>query len=193
MEDKLLVAKTLLKCYPHLADLYQALTNCTEECIRNGFYAIFPKEQMKLYESINSYEQRKVGVYNMKYLIEQAFNKTKSGALSILKERFLFHRSMGELIDRYKVSLRTCYRYIKKGLAELAANMEELGYDKKRIICEYGDEPLFLTMLNRVIKEDDAETEQNSREQGDVNNRRLPPLYRFCCGAFSEGERAQQG
>ena len=102
---------------------------------------------------------------------------------------------MNELMESYNVSLRTCYRYIKRGLTEFAKEMGLLGYDKKKIICEYGDEPLFLTMLNRVIKEDDAERAQEEEaEQDNINNRRLPPLYRFYCGhAFSEGGRAPRG
>ena len=195
MEDRLLLAKTLLKCYPHLDDLYAALTECVEDCVANGFYAIFPNDQLRLYERIYSYERRKVGVYNMKYLIEEAFRRGSGVALSLLKEKYLYDRAMSELTLKYQVSLRTCYRYIKKGLAELAAEMEKLGYDKKKILCEYGDEQLFLTMLNRVIKEDDAERAQEEEaEQDNINNRRLPPLYRFYCGhAFSEGGRAPRG
>ncbi len=185
MEDKLLVAKTLLKCYPHLDDLYNALNRCVEECIESGFYAIFPSEQMRLYERISAYEKRKVGVYNMKFLIEEAFRRGKSNALSLLKQRYLNNIPMNQLIEKYGVSLRTCYRYIKRGLSELVKQMEELGYDKKRIFCEYGDEPLFLNMLNRVIKEDDAETEQKKKE-GTINRRPLPPLYLYCGNAFSE-------
>ena len=192
MEDRLLVVKTLLKCYPHLADLYQTLTKCTEECVESGFYAIFPGEQMRLYERIRAYERRKVGVYNMKYLIEECFRRGKGSALSLLKERYIVGRSMNELIDRYAVSLRTCYRYVKKGLSELALEMEALGYDKRRILCEYGDEPLFLTMLNRVIREDDAEREKERAEKAALNTRRLPPLF-YCERAFSSDGRAPRG
>lgn len=192
MEDKLLVAKTLLKCYPHLEDLYHALTDCAEECIESGFYAIFPSEQMRLYERISAYERRKVGVYNMKFLIEEAFRRGKSNALCLLKQRYINNTPMNQLIERYGVSLRTCYRYIKRGLSELVKQMEELGYDKKRIFCEYGDEPLFLNMLNRVIKEDDAEIEQKKKE-GTINRRPLPPLYLYCGNAFSEGGTAPRG
>lgn len=192
MEDRLLVVKTLLKCYPHLADLYQTLTKCTEECVESGFYAIFPGEQMRLYERIRAYERRKVGVYNMEYLIEECFRRGKGSALSLLKERYIVGRSMNELIDRYAVSLRTCYRYVKKGLSELALEMEALGYDKRRILCEYGDEPLFLTMLNRVIREDDAEREKEGAEKAALNTRRLPPLF-YCERAFSSDGRAPRG
>lgn len=120
MEDRLLLAKILLKCYPHLDDLYAALTECIEDCVANGFYAIFPNEQLRLYERIYAYERRKVGIYNMKYLVEEAFRRGNSPALSLLKEKYLCKRTMNELTLKYQVSLRTCYRYIKKGLAELA-------------------------------------------------------------------------
>ena len=193
MEDQLLVAKTLLKCYPHLDDLCAVLHNCVEECVESGFYAIFPNEQMRLYERINVYEKRKAGVYNMKYLIEECFRSGKGHALSLLKERFIAHLDMSELIDKYRVSLRTAYRYIKRGLAEFAGTLSELGYDKKRILMEYGNEPLFLTMLNRVIKEDDAETENNKSERAKINSH--PPLLcrLYCENAFCEGGRAPRG
>lgn len=192
MEDRSLLAKTLLKCYPHLDDLYAALTECIEDCVANGFYAIFPNEQLRLYERIYAYERRKVGIYNMKYLVEEAFRRGNSPALSLLKEKYLCKRTMNELTLKYQVSLRTCYRYIKKGLAELAKEMEKLGYGKRKILSEYGDEQLFLTMLNRVIREEDAEREKENSKKGPINNRLLPPIF-YCERAFSSGERAQQG
>ena len=194
MEDQLLVAKTLLKCYPHLDDLFETLHRCSEECVGSGFYALFPIEQMRLYERIYEYERRKLGVYNMKYLIEESFRRGKGSALSLLKDRFIYHKEMNELMERYHVSLRTCYRYIKKGLSEFSKGLESLGYDKKRVLCEYGNEPLFLTILNRVIKEDDWE-EEKEKERADerrINSRPLPyQFYRAC--AFCEGERAPRG
>ena len=195
MEDRSLIAKTLLKCYPHLDDLYDALKECVEDCVQNGFYAIFPSEQMRLYERIYAYERRKIGVYNMKYLVEEAFRRGKGAALSLLKERYLSHQGMNDLTLKYQVSLRTCYRYIKKGFVELASEMEKLGFDKKKILTEYGDEPLFLAMLNRVIKEDDAENEEReAQKEGDLNSRRLPPLCRlYCERTFSADGRAQRG
>jgi len=192
MEDNLLVAKTLLKCYPHLDDLFEALTHCTEECINSGFYAIFPNEQLRLYERINAYERRKTGIYNMKYLIEESFRRGKGIALSLLKDRFLSRRDMGELIERYRVSLRTCYRYLKKGLGELAKELEDLGFDKKRILMEYGNEPLFMTMLNRVIKEDDSECEEAAKAS-QINSRPLPPLCSLYGNAFSLDGRVPRG
>ena len=146
---------------------------------------------MRLYDKIISYEDRKVVIYNMKYMIEESFRRGKGLALSILKDRYLGHREMDELMREYHVSLRTCYRYLKRGLSDLAKELASLGYDKKRIISEYGNEPLFLTMLNRVIKEDDAENEDRERgkEINDFNRR--PLLY--CEHAFSAVGRAQRG
>ena len=197
MEDQLLVAKTLLKCYPHLDDLFRVLHRCSEECVESGFYALFPNEQMRLYERICAYEKRKLGVYNMKYLIEESFRRGKGSALSLLKERFLYNRDMNELMEKYGVSLRTCYRYLKRGLREFADALASQGFDKKRILCEYGNEPLFQTMLNRVIKEDDLEREkeiEKQREETSINTHPLPPLCRLCReSAFSEGGRALRG
>ena len=190
MEDQLLVAKTLLRCYPHLDDLFTSLEQCEDECVKSGFYAIFPNEQMRLYDKIIAYEDRKVGIYNMKYMIEESFRKGKGLALSILKERYLSHREMNELMEEYHVSLRTCYRYLKRGLADLAKELSALGYDKKRIIVEYGNEPLFMTMLNRVIKEDDLENED--QERGKIDNLSRRPLI-YCERVFSAVGRAQRG
>ena len=192
MEDRSLVAKTLLKCYPHLDDLYDSIVRSEDECVEGGFYAIFPNAQMRLYERIIAYEKRKAGVCNMKYLIEESFKRGRGVALSLLRERYLYKREMEELMQEFGVSLRTCYRYIKKGLADLASELEALGFDKKKIIVEYGNEPLFLSMLNRVIKEDDAETSARESEKGGINNRPLPLRF-YCASAFSLGGRAQRG
>ena len=184
MEDKFLVAKTLLECYKHLDDLYDALTDSSEKAVANGFYAIFPLEQMRIYERIIRYEARKVGVYNMKYLIEESFRRGGSHALSLLKEKYLHGYSIADLAEKYGVCMRTCYRHLKKGLVAFTEELEKLGFDKKRLICLYGNEPLFMTMLNLVIKEDDAEGREEKREEGkkgddaptekktEINNRR---------------------
>ena len=166
MEDKFLVAKTLLLCYPHLEDLYDALTDSAEECVRSGFYAIYPNEQMRLYERIVAYEDRKVGVYNMKYLIERCFREGASPVLALVKERFIHKTPVGEISKKYGVISRTCYRYIKRGIVAFTQKLEELGFDKKRLLTEFGNEPLFQTMLTRVIKEDD---EENGAESGATN------------------------
>ncbi len=192
MEDQLLVAKTLLLCYPHLDDLFDSLTRCEEECVDSGFYAIFPNEQMRLYERIAAYERRKVGVYNMKYLIEECFRRGNGCALSLLKERYLKGGDMSELMEKYGVSLRTCYRYINRGLSELSKALLTLGFDKKRIFTEYGNEPLFMTMLNRVIKEDDADNDNGRLEKKSLNNLPRRPLI-YYESAFSAVGRAQRG
>ena len=192
MEDKLLVAKTLLKCYPHLDDLYEALTESTRSCVASGFYALYPIEQMRLYERINEYENRKLGLYNMKYLINQSLQNGRSVSVSLLKEKFINHLSMKDLMEKYCVCMRTCYRYLIKGLADFASEMEKLGYDKKKVLIEFGNEPLFQTMLTRVIKEDDAEIrEESNRKREEVSPHRRHPYY-FCYGSFSEGGRARR-
>lgn len=175
MEDRLLVAKTVLECYAHLDDLYDALTESSSCCVRNGFYAIFPSEQMRLYERIAKYEDRKAGLYNMKYLIEEAFRRGGSVSMSFLRERYVEGVPMEVLTERYGVCKRTCYRYMQRGLAEFALEAERLGYDKKRFICEYGDEPLFTSMLNRVIREDDGEEAREAEETTSINSRRIRP------------------
>ena len=176
MEDELLVTKTLLLCYPHLDDLFDALTESVENCVRNGFYAIFTAEQMALYERIARYEDRKVGLCNMKYLVGECFRSGRGISLSLLKERYILGKSMNELMEKYGVCMRTCYRYLKKGLADFTLELERLGFDKKRILTECGDEPLFQTMLTRVIREDDVESRREAKgaQEGGINNRHTP-------------------
>ena len=130
----------------------------------------------------------------MKYLIERSLQNGNTVSLSLLKERFIGNRSMNELMVKYGVCMRTCYRYLVRGLSDFAREMEKLGYDKKKIMCEYGNEPLFLTMLDRVIKEDDEEArkeEGRSREIGKPTLSVNPRHYCFC--SFSSGERARRG
>ena len=175
MEDKLLVAKTLLECYPHLDDLYEVLTGNSESCVHSGFYAIFPSEQMSIYERLIKYEERKVGLYNMKYLVEEAFRRGKSAPLSLLKEKYINKKSMLELMEKYGVSLRTCYRYLKRGLSDFCCGLESAGFPKQRLLLTFGNEPLFQAMLTKVIREDDAErSEQESvaekQKEGFVGN-----------------------
>lgn len=177
MEDKFLVAKTLLACYRHLDDLYDALTESAESCVRSGFYAIFPKEQMSIYERIMRYEERKTGLYNMKYLVEECFRRESSPSLSLLKEKYIRNLSMNDIMEKYGVSMRTCYRHLKKGLISFTHGLEKFGYDKTRLLFLFGNEPLFQTMLARVIREDDAENRSEGAAAGKgekINNRRNP-------------------
>ena len=182
MEDKYLVAKTLLECYSHLDDLYNALTKRVDACMESGFYAIFPNEQMRIYERITEYENRKIGLYNMKFLIEECFRKGKSAPISILKEKYINKITKEECMKKYGVSLRTFYRYVKKGIADFTVELEKMGFEKKKILCEFGNEPLFQTTLTKVIREDDREeggtasTPTPIALQG-INSRRTPLLH----------------
>ena len=181
MEDKYLVAKTLLECYSHLDELYESLTRRAEAAVKSGFYAIFPSEQMRIYERIIACENRKIGLYNMKYLIEESFRRGSGAPLSLLKEKYIGRLSKEALIEKYGVSMRTCYRYCKKGIAAFTAELEKLGFDKKKLLLTFGDEPLFQNMLTKVIREDDSEREgeppaRESEAEGDVNRRRSHPL-----------------
>ena len=180
MEDKYLVAKTLLECYSHLDDLYDALTKRVDACLESGFYAIFPNEQMRLYQRIVEYENRKVGLYNMKFLIEECFRKGNSAPLSLLKEKYINLKTKSEIMARYGVCLRTCYRYFKRGIAEFTVQLEKMGYDKRKVLMEFGDEPLFQNALSKVIREDDNEGRAVAPldlEEKSINNRRRTPLH----------------
>ena len=178
MEDKYLVAKTLLLCYPHLDDLFDVLTESSENCVKSGFYAIFPNEQMRLYERIMRYENRKVVLYDMKYLVEECFRRASAPALSLLKEKYIGKKDMNELMQKFGVCLRTCYRQIKKGIMLFSEELEKLGFDKKKLLTEFGDEPLFQMMLTRVIREDDAERaeKERSEQKPAINNPLRHPL-----------------
>lgn len=177
MEDKYLVAKTLLECYAHLDDLYESLTRRSEAAVQSGFYAIFPSEQMRIYERIISLEDRKVGLYNMKYLTEECFRRGRSAALSLLKEKYVDGTPKEELMRRYGVCLRTCYRYVRKGIADFTAELERMGFDKKKILLTFGNEPLFQSMLAKVIRWDDDEnggSAPSAVAAGEVNRRSSP-------------------
>ena len=181
MEDKYLVAKTLLECYPHLDELYESLTRRSEAAVKSGFYAIFPSEQMRIYERIIECEERKVGLYNMKYLIEESFRRGNSAALSLLKEKYIDNLSKEELMRKYGVCLRTCYRYMRRGIADFTAALEKLGFDKKRLLLTFGNEPMFQNMLAKVIRADDMEAgalslpaEEEGAERKEVNRHSSP-------------------
>lgn len=180
MEDRLLVAKALLECYPFIEDMERALTHSSEELARNGFYAIFPKEQMQIYEQIIRNGMRRSILAKMKGWIDAAFAAGDSPSLSILRERYLYHTSMFDIMNRYGVCVRTCYRYIRKGLAELASLLDRKGADKRTIIIECGNESLFSMMLGKVIEEDDQESlsdgsnRMQERRRGQrINSRRI--------------------
>ena len=41
MEDRQLVTKAVLECYPYIEDMHDALTRSAEKCALDGFYAVF--------------------------------------------------------------------------------------------------------------------------------------------------------
>lgn len=179
MEDKYLVAKTLLECYPHLDELYASLTRRSEAAVKSGFYAIFPSEQMRIYERIIDSENRKVGLYNMKYLTEECFRRGNSNAISLLKEKYIDKLPAEELMRKYGVSVRTCYRYVRRGIRDFTIGLEKMGFDKKKLLLEFGNEPLFQNMLAKVIRQDDAESGGTpaapvEAQVSDVNRRTSP-------------------
>ena len=149
MEDRQLVVKALLECYPYIDDMYDALARMVEKSVVEGFYAIFEKDQMRLYERIMNYNDRKIGLYNMKYILE------KGTEGSLLRERYLAGKSASVIAGERHIPLRTVYHQLQTGLSRLTESLEKMGFDKKRILKEFGNEPLFTSMLKRVIAEDD--------------------------------------
>ena len=175
MEDKQLVVKALLECYPYIDDMYDALTRMIASSVSDGFYAIFANEQMRLYERIMRYNDRKIGLYNMKYLIEEGTGRKQS----ILRARYMEGKSASVIASESDIPLRTVYLRLKQGIATLAVVLEKMGFDKKRILKEFGNEPLFSSMLKRVIEEDDeaqrvkeAVKKTNIEPFGSINHRR---------------------
>ena len=160
MEDRFLVTKALLECYPYIEDMHDALSRSAEKCASDGFYAIFASEQMRLYEQIMKYNNRKIGLYNMKYLTEEGIGE--SGETALLRERYLKEKSAATVSLEKGIPLRTVYRRLETGLRIFTRRLEEMGFDKKRLLKECGNEPLFLSMLKRVIDEDD----ENERMRG---------------------------
>ena len=163
MEDRELVTKAMLECYAYIDDMYDALTQSIEKRALDGFYAIYAAEQFKLYEQIMKYNDRKVGLYNMKYLIEEGLARTPSYA-GLLRAKYLEKKSVIEIAKERDLSLRTCYRRIGVGLTIFTGELEKMGFGKKRLLKEFGNEPLFSSMLNRVIAEDDETKTRAAKE-----------------------------
>ena len=151
MEDRQLVVKALLECYPYIDDMYDALTSTIEKCVADGYYAIFADEQMRLYERIMKYNDRKIGLYNMKYVIEEGTGVR----MPLIRARYFEGKSATAIAEERGVPLRTVYHHLQKAVATLTAALEGMGFDKRRILKEFGNEPLFSSMLKRVIEEDD--------------------------------------
>lgn len=151
MEDRELVVKALLECYPYIDDMCDTLTRMTEKCVADGYYAVFMDEQMRLYEKIMKYNARRSGLYRIKNILEAG----TGGRMPLLRARFMDGKSAAVVASEGEIPLRTVYRRLQTGISALAAVLEKMGYDKKHILKEFGDEPLFSAMLKRVIDEDD--------------------------------------
>jgi len=166
MEDRQLVTKAVLECYPYIEDMYDALTRSAEKCALDGFYAVFAAEQMRLYEQILRYNDRKIGLYNMKYLIEEGIRRSGVMSDGFLRARYLLGKSAAEIASQKDTSLRTCYRQLQRGLEAFTSALERMGFDKKCLLKEFGNEPLFSSMLKRVIDEDDEMLRMKERLKG---------------------------
>ncbi|MCR4725831.1 MAG: hypothetical protein K5753_01265 [Clostridia bacterium] len=163
MEDRLLVAKALVSCYAHIDDVCEALERSAEKCALDGFYAIYPSDQMRLYERLIKNNERKRNLVNMKYVIERGLSGIKTGNAALLRERYEFTLARSDLMKKLGISLRTLYRRFDRALEEFACALDRFGFDQKRILREFGNEPLFSVSLNRVIKEDDEAREMREK------------------------------
>lgn len=163
MEDRLLVAKALISCYTHIDDVCEAIEKSVEKCALDGFYAIYPNDQMRLYERLIKYNERKRILFNMKYMIETGLNGVKKENAALLRDRYDHGKGRNELTKERGISLRTMYRRLDRALEEFTAVLERAGFDKMRTLKEFGNEPLFSISLNRVIKEDDEAREMREK------------------------------
>ena len=163
MEDRLLVAKALVSCYAHLDDVCEALDKSAEKLALEGFYAIYPNDQMKIYERLIGIKERKRVLYNMKFIIEKGFHDIKKESSVLLRDRYEKGKGRNELTKHMGISLRTLYRRLDRALEDFTVALERIGFNKKKTITEFGNEPLFSVSLNRVIKEDDEAKEMREK------------------------------
>ncbi len=159
MEDRILIAKALVSCYAHIDDVCDALDASAEKYARSGFYAVYPIDQMRIYEKLIQCNERKRILYNMKFVIEKGFSLIRAENAVLLRHRYELKRGRNDMSRDLGFSLRTLYRKLERALEEFAAALERVDFDKKRLLVEFGNEALFSVALNRAIKEDDEATE----------------------------------
>ncbi len=113
----------------------------------------------ELFEKMIDLNYRKTGIINLKVLLEQALRRIPAEIADVLNAKFILKIDTAMIAEREKVSTRTVFRRIDKGIQSLYRVFCSLGFDGETLEREYKNEPLLLKEKARVMKKIQKENE----------------------------------
>ena len=148
------ITKALLICYFHIDGAIDVINNRIQSLIKDGYYARFIKDEMRIYIKIIGLNTRKQRLKNIRYIINHVLNECDYTTRSMLVNKYLNNKSIEWMARHYKQSIRTVYRYLDKCYNKFTIVLQDLNFTEQTLLDYFSNEPIFINSLKEVIKND---------------------------------------
>lgn len=165
-ENGLLWTRTILELYnklPKMAKAFEKASNVlVDSSLITGMYGNGHTTE-ELYEKMIDLNYRKMGIINLKALTDMGLKRIEPSLVNVLTGRFFLKLDNATIAEKEKISMRTVFRKIDRGIEKLCDTFASLGFTAKRLDIEYADEPLILREKRRVQEKILQEKESYSK------------------------------
>lgn len=150
--NQIIWTKVFLTIYKRIGRLIEEFDNARESLIRCGLGGRYNRRgwsNEELFERIIELNYRRLGLINVKVLVDEGLRRLPMSVREILIARYI-EGSLDEYEKKHAICKRTVFKRLDKAIVLLAEIFVALGYDEKKMELEYKDEPLLTRVGKRL-------------------------------------------
>lgn len=149
--QEIIWTKVFLTVYPRLERLVKEFDNTRENLLKSGIGVYLGRRltNEELFEKIIDVNYRRLGLINVKVLVDEGMRRLPQKARDTLIARYI-QQDVNAYCEANGVSKRTFFRRLDSAIRRLVEVFISLGYDERKINLEYKDEPILVSIKNRL-------------------------------------------
>ena len=143
--------KVFLTIYKRINRIIEEMDNARDGLVRCGFGGGYNRglSNEELFEKIIKLNYRRLGLINVKVLVDEGLRRLPQSVREILEARY-FEEDLEGYQNRHGICKRTVFKRLDKATYLLSEVFIKLGYDEKKMNLEYKDEPLLTKVGKRL-------------------------------------------
>ena len=149
--QEIIWTKVFLTVYPRLERLVEEFDNARENLLKSGIGVYLGRRltNEELFEKIIDVNYRRLGLINVKVLVDEGMRRLPQKAREVLQARYM-DKSVNTYCEAKDVSKRTFFRRLDSATRRLGEVLISLGYDERKILLEYKNEPILIRIKERL-------------------------------------------
>lgn len=150
--NQIIWTKVFLTIYKRIGRFVEELDKVRDCLVRSGLGGGNYNRGLtneELFEKIIEINYRRLGLINVKVLVDEGLRRLPESVREVLKARY-FDGNIDEYEKKHGICKRTVFKRLEKAVGRLSEIFVKLGYDEKKMNLEYNDEPLLTTVGKRL-------------------------------------------